>query len=421
MTIELTTLPNGLRVATDTMQDAESLVIGAWVGVGARHEPWPANGIAHLTEHMLFKGTKRRSAYALSSAIENRGGSMNAHTTREETAYYARVLPEEAERAADVIADMMLRSVFDPKELDRERQVVIQEIGRDKDTPEDYIYDLMHETAFPRQKIGRSILGTTDVIERMSRDKVMDYVNRHYHAGNTVIIGTGKIAHADLVRLARRYFGRLPAGNPTKIEPARIRGGDLRQERESEQLHLMLSFPAPGLHHKKTHIAGLLATLLGGSSSSRLFQKVREKRGLVYNISACHLPFQDVGLLSLYAGTDPERVKELIPVVCHELRDVTQRITPSELNRAKAQARADMLMGQESVMRRAETLGHQMLTFGKPLSMRETLDQIMGTSIEDVQAMAARILARRPILTALGPTGQVEPYRKVVERLTKGE
>ncbi len=183
---------------------------GAWVGVGARHEPWPANGIAHLTEHMLFKGTKRRSAYALSAAIEKNGGAMNAYTTREETAYYARVLPEDAERAADVIADMLQRSVFDAKELDRERQVIIQEIGRDKDTPEDYIFDLMHETAFPKQKIGRSILGTTDVIERLPRDQVLDYVGRHYHAGNIVIVGTGKIAHADLVALARRYFGRLP-------------------------------------------------------------------------------------------------------------------------------------------------------------------------------------------------------------------
>lgn len=417
MTVQITTLPNGLRIATDTMQDAESLVLGAWVGVGARHEPWPANGIAHLTEHMLFKGTKRRSAYALSAAIEKNGGAMNAYTTREETAYYARVLPEDAERAADVIADMLQRSVFDAKELDRERQVIIQEIGRDKDTPEDYIFDLMHETAFPKQKIGRSILGTTDVIERLPRDQVLDYVGRHYHAGNIVIVGTGKIAHADLVALARRYFGRLPAGKPSKIEAARVRSGDLRQNKESEQLHLMISFPAPGLHAKKSHVAGLLGTLLGGSSSSRLFQKVREKKGLVYNISASHMAFQDVGLLSIYAGTDPSRVKELLPVVCRELKDVTHQITPSELRRAKAQARADLLMGQESVMRRAETLGHQVLTFGKEVSLQETIDKIMAVTAEETQSMASSILSRRPILTSLGPTDEVESYKTFTERL----
>ncbi len=417
MTVQITTLPNGLRVATDTMQDAESLVLGAWVGVGARHEPWPANGIAHLTEHMLFKGTKRRSAYALSAAIEKNGGAMNAYTTREETAYYARVLPEDAERATDVIADMLQRSMFDPKEMDRERQVIIQEIGRDKDTPEDYIFDLMHETAFPRQKIGRSILGTTNVIERLPRQQVLDYVGRHYHAGNIVIVGTGKIAHADLVALARRYFGRLPAGKPSKIEAARVRSGDLRQNKESEQLHVMISFPAPGLHAKKSHVAGLLGTLLGGSSSSRLFQKVREKRGLVYNISASHMAFQDVGLLSIYAGTDPARVKELLPVVCRELKDVSRNVSPSELRRAKAQARADLLMGQESVMRRAETLGHQVLTFNKEVGLQETIDKILAVTAEETQAMAASILSRRPILTSLGPTDEVESYKTFIERL----
>lgn len=417
MTIQISTLGNGLRVVTDTMSEAQSVVIGAWVGVGTRHEPWRANGIAHLTEHMMFKGTKRRSAYALSSSIEKNGGSMNAHTTREETAYYARVLPEDTERAADIISDMLLRSVFDAKELDRERQVIIQEIGRDRDTPDEYIYDLMHETAFPRQKMGRNILGTEEVIERLPRDEVVDYVKKHYHAGNIVIVGTGKIAHEELVALARRYFGRLPAGKPTKMEAARIKRGDLRQMKESEQLHLMMSFPAPGLHAKNAHVAGLLGTLLGGSSSSRLFQKVREKRGLVYNISAYHMPFQDVGLFCLYAGTDPERVKELVPVVCRELRDVTKKVTPSELRRAKAQARAELLMAQESVMRRAETLGHHMLTFDRPIPMEDSLNQILSVTEEQTQAMAAKILSRAPILTTLGPTENMESYRTVAGML----
>lgn len=417
MTIQITTLPNGLRVATDTMLDAESVVLGAWVGVGTRHEPWPANGIAHLTEHMLFKGTKRRSAYALSAAVEKNGGSMNAYTTREETAYYARVLPEDAERTADVIADMIQRSVFEPKELEREKQVVVQEINGDKDTPEEHIYDLLHETAFPRQKIGRSILGTTDIIERMPRERIVDYVGHHYHAGNIVVVGSGKIAHEDLVALARRYFGRMRSGRPTKIEDARARGGELRQAKDSEQLHLMLAFPAPGAHAKNAHVAGLLGTLLGGSSSSRLFQKVREKRGLVYNISASHMPFQDTGLLSIYAGTDPARAKDLLPVVCRELKDVARRVGPSELRRAKAQARADILMGQESVMRRAETLGHQLLTYGRALPTQETLDKIMAVTEEETARMAAAILSRRPVLTTLGPAEAVESYRDMIGRL----
>ncbi|MDX9690603.1 MAG: insulinase family protein [Proteobacteria bacterium] len=417
MTVQISTLPNGLRIATDTMAEAESVAIGAWVGVGTRHEPWNANGIAHLTEHMMFKGTKHRSAYTLSKVIEKNGGVMNAHTTREETAYYARVLPEDTERAMDVVADMLMRSVFDEKELNRERQVIIQEIGSDLDTPEEHIYDLMHENAFPRQKIGRSILGTTDVIEKLPREMVIDYVNKYYHAGNIVIVGTGKINHDELVKLSKRFFGRLPAGRPAKADCARIRYGDRRQEKESEQLHLLMAFPAPGLHTKKSHVANLLGTLLGGSSSSRLFQKVREKRGLVYNISTYHLPFQDVGLFCLYAGTDPQRAKELIPVVCKELRDVTHKISPSELKRAKAQLRADLLMSKESVMRRAEMLGSQILNFDRPIEMESTLQQIMCVTEEDTQAMAKKILSRAPIFTALGPVEGIESYRTIAERL----
>src|ERR1700733_3250332 len=195
MTIEISTLPNGLRVASDPMREAESAVIGAWVGVGTRHEPWNANGVAHFVEHMMFKGTRERSAYALSADIERVGGSMNAHTTREETAYYARVLPEDAELACDIIADMLQRSLFDKKELERERQVIIQEIGRDLDTPEDYAFDLLHQLAFPRQRIGRPILGSAKVIAKLPRRAVIDYVKRHYHAGNTVIVGAGRLEH----------------------------------------------------------------------------------------------------------------------------------------------------------------------------------------------------------------------------------
>ncbi|MDD3181546.1 MAG: pitrilysin family protein [Alphaproteobacteria bacterium] len=417
MTVQITTLANGLRVATDTMLEAESVVIGAWVGVGTRHEPWRANGIAHMAEHMMFKGTKKRSAYAISKSIEKNGGVMNAHTTREETAYYARVLPEDTERTAEIIADMLLRSVFDPKELDRERQVIIQEIGRDRDTPEDYIFDLMHETAFPKQKMGRSILGTSEVVERVPRDELVNYVRKNYHTGNIVIVGTGKIAHADLVALARRYFSRLPSGKPAKIDNAKIKKGDLRMNKDSEQLHLMMSFAAPGLHETNAHVAGLLATLLGGTSSSRLFQKVREKRGLVYNISTYHMPFQDVGLFCLYAGTDPDRVKELVPVVCRELKEVTKHITDSELKRAKAQARAELLIGQDSVMRRAEVLGHHVLTYNEPIPMQDTIDEIMKVTADQTRSMAAKILSRAPIVTALGPIDNIIPYREIAEQM----
>jgi len=417
MSVQISVLDNGLRVATDTMMEAESMAIGAWVGVGTRHEPWSANGVAHFTEHMMFKGTRRRSAYALSTAIEKNGGVMNAHTTREETAYYARILPEDLELAADIIADMLQRSVFNPKELDRERQVIIQEISRDNDTPEDHVYDLFHEAAFPHQKIGRSILGSPDIIAKLPRDEIMNYVKRYYHAGNLVIVGSGKVEHQTLVALAQKHFGRLPSGRQPVWEKAKIKSGELRRQKDTEQLHIMLGFRGPGLKASSSYAATLLGILLGGSSSSRLFQKVREQRGLVYNISASHMAFQDTGLFSIYAGTDPIRAKEYIPVVCRELRDVMTHITPSELKRAKAQARADILMGQESVMRRAEILGFQMLSYGKPVPYQQTLAKIMHVTEEDVQAMAARLFAGKPVLASLGPDEHLESYAGIVERL----
>ena len=417
MTIEITELDNGLRIATDRVDGAESVVVGAWVGVGTRHEPWRANGVAHLVEHMMFKGTKRRSAYALSVDIEKNGGAMNAHTTREETAYYARVLPEDSELACDVVADMLQNSIFEPKELDRERQVIIQEIGRDLDSPEDHIFDVMFEQAFPKQTIGRSILGSTEVISRLQREAVTGYVDTYYHAGNMVVVAAGKIEHKAFVAMVKKRFGRLPRGKTPKAAKARVAGGAKLIEKDIEQLHLILGFAGAHQDSKDIVATQVLAILLGGSAASRLFQKVREKRGLVYSINASHMPFSDTGLFQIYAGTDPARVQELIPVVCNELRDVTANVTPSELSRAKAQARADLLMGQESVMRRAEVLGHHLLAYGKPIPSETILQKLMAVTQEDVQRVATRLLARRPIVTALGPVAGLEDYKTIAARL----
>lgn len=419
MTVKITTLDNGLRIATDTMSEAESVVVGAWVGVGTRHEPWTANGVAHLVEHMMFKGTRKRSAYALSAAIEKNGGMMNAHTSREETAYYARVLPENTELAMDVIGDMLQRSVFNPKELNREKQVIIQEIGRDLDSPEEHIFDLLHQLAFPKQKIGRPILGSAKVIENLPRKAVLNYVKQYYNANNMVLIAAGKINHQDFVKMAKARFGKLPRGKKPVKEKVRIGSGFKYAPRAIEQLHLIFGFAGPGFHNRDVYATQLLSIILGGTSSSRLFQKVREKRGLVYTINSGHVPLSDAGIFQIYAGTDPERVHELVPVVCEELVDVSKNITEGELDRAKAQGRADMLMGQESVMRRAEALGHQMIAFGRPISIEEILKRLMGIGVRDVQGMASRLLSKPPLVTALGPLDKLEDYKKIMRRLSR--
>jgi len=417
MTIQITTLNNGLRIVTDTMQDAESVVVGAWVGVGTRHEPWKANGVAHLVEHMMFKGTKNRSAYGLSAAIEKNGGMMNAHTTREETAYYARVLPEDTELACDIISDMLQNSLFQPKELEREKKVIIQEIGRDLDTPEDHLFDQMHQTAFPKQKIGRSILGTAKVIAALPRGDAADYVKKFYHAGNMVVVGSGKIEHADFVAMVKKRFGRLRQGSKPQSDKAKVFSGVRLIPKPTEQLHIIMGFAGAGFRHPDIYATQLLSILLGGSSSSRLFQKIREKRGLVYTISSGHSPFSDAGIFQIYAGTDPQRIQELIPVVCEELKDVTKNITPSELARAKAQWRADMLMGQESVMRRAEVLGHQILAFNKPRAIKDIVARVMTVTKNDVQDIAGKLISRKPVVAALGPLEKLEDYNNIAARL----
>ncbi len=418
MVIKITTLANGLRIATDQLAEAESVVVGAWVGVGTRHEPWNANGVAHLVEHMMFKGTKTRSAYALSAAIENKGGGMNAHTSREETAYYARVLPEEAETATDIIADMLRHSVFAPDELDRERKVVIQEIGRDLDSPEDYTFELMHKLALPRQKIGRSVLGSARVISTLPRVRIVDYVRRYYVAENVVLVASGKIAHEDFVRLVKKRFAGLPQGKKPSINKARVSYGEKRVSKDIEQVHLIMGFPGPSMHAGRSYYATLLLSLiLGGGASSRLFQKVREKRGLVYTINTAHTGFSDAGLFQIYAGTDPARLRELIPIVCGELKDVRGHITRGELERAKAQIRAELLIGKESVMRRAEMMGHQILSYGHPVPTEKILQRLMSITQEDVQNAAQKIFARRLILTALGPLEELEEYDSMTARL----
>jgi len=417
MTVKISTLKNGLKVATDTMTDAKSVMVGMWVGIGSRNETKKLNGISHMTEHMMFKGTKKRSAYKISKLIEDKGGVLNAHTSREETAYYARILPEHTETAIDVISDMMLSSVFSEKEFLREQQVVLQEIGRDLDTPEDHIYDLLLEQSYPNQSLGRPILGKENIIKNMTNKNIMDHVRKYYHTGNSVFIASGKVDHDNIVKLAEKYFSSMKKGKKTKTKKSKFKYGEIRKNKNSEQLHLMMSFPSTNIYARKTHVATLLGTLLAGSSSSRLFQKVREKRGLVYNISTHNASFQDSGIFCLYAGTDPKLAGKLLPIICKELKDVTKNISKAELNRAKAQLRADYLMGQEKVMRRGESLGQQILLFGKESKPEKILNKIENISVEETQNMAKKIFSKAPVIATLGNADKIDDYKNIRDML----
>ncbi len=417
MSVRVTMLGNGMRVLTDRMDSVETVSIGVWVDVGTRHEPSQINGVAHLLEHMAFKGTERRSALDIAAEIEAVGGHLNAYTSREHTAYYAKVLKENLALAVDILADILQRSVFDPKELERERAVILQEIGQANDTPDDIIFDLFQERAFPDQAMGRPVLGRAEIIRQIDRDTVAGYMRRHYAAPGMLLAAAGNVDHDALVALAEKAFTGLPPDRAARSEPARYVGGELREERDLEQVHVVLGFPGFPFSDPDYYAASVVSSALGGGMSSRLFQEIREKRGLVYAIYSFTHAYSDGGLFGVYAGTGEEEVEELMPVLCDEIRKLAEGLAPAELERARAQLKAGLLMSLESTTARCEQQAAHMLVFGRPLDMAEMVSRIDAVDAAAVARVFRRLRTAPPTLTALGPIGRVEPYRRLVERL----
>ncbi|MBF0129037.1 MAG: insulinase family protein [Alphaproteobacteria bacterium] len=417
MTIDVTTLPNGLRVATDTMDTVETVSLGVWVDVGARHEPEAINGISHLLEHMAFKGTERRSAQDIATEIEDVGGHLNAYTSRENTAYYAKVLKDDAPLALDIIADIIQHSVFDPEELKREQAVVVQEINQAFDIPDDIIFDYFQAVAYPEQALGRPVLGTADVVRSVTRDTIATYLRDSYHASRMVLAAAGRIEHARMVDMAADAFSTLPGQSPLADDPARYRGGDFRESRDLEQVHLVLGFDGVPYDDPDYYASSVLSGLLGGGMSSRLFQEIREKRGLAYTIYSFASSYQDGGLFAVYAGAGDEEVAELVPVLCDEIVKVTQDVADDEVRRSRAQIKASILMGLESTSSRCEQLARQLLVFGRPISPEEAVAKLEAVHAGSVTSLARRILSSAPSLAVLGPHERVESLDGIRSRL----
>ncbi|MFC3123880.1 M16 family metallopeptidase [Pseudoroseomonas globiformis] len=415
--VRLTRLANGLTIVSETMPRVETVSIGAYVHAGTRDEAAEENGASHFLEHMAFKGTARRDAAAIAREIENVGGHLNAYTARENTAYYAKVLKEDMPLAADILGDILTHSTFIPDELERERGVILQEIGQANDTPDDIIFDHFQATAFPDQPMGRPTLGTESVIRGMPGGTLRDYMRRHYGPSRMVVAAAGALEHEKLVDLVGRHFADLPQVTPAAPQAARYGGGEFREERELDQVHVVLGFEGPAVATPMHYPTMLLSTLLGGGMSSRLFQEIREKRGLVYSIYSFAQPFRDGGLFAIYAGTGEEQAAELVPVTLEELRRVQHDVSEDELNRAKAQLRASVLMSLESTGSRCEQLARQMQVHGRPIPAEETKSKIAAVTVEQVQQAAAMIFRSRPTLAALGPAGKVPGLSAVAEKL----
>jgi predicted Zn-dependent peptidase len=417
MSVRVTRLRNGMRVLTDRMDSVETVSLGVWVDVGTRHEPAAINGVAHLLEHMAFKGTERRSALDIAAEIEAVGGHLNAYTSREHTAYYAKVLKNDVGLAVDILADILQNSTFDARELERERAVVLQEIGQANDTPDDIIFDLFQERAFPDQAMGRPVLGRTEIIRTIGRDVVARYLKDHYVATGMLLAAAGNVDHDALVALAERAFTELPAERVARAEPARYIGGEHREERDLEQVHVVLGFPGFAFADPDYYAASVLSTALGGGMSSRLFQEIREKRGLVYSIYSFTHAYSDGGLFGVYAGTGEEEVAELMPALCEEMRALVGGLSREELERARAQLKAGLLMSLESTTARCEQQASHMLVFGRPLDLAELVAHIDAVDAAAVIRAAERLNSAAPTLTALGPIARLDSYDRLVARL----
>jgi predicted Zn-dependent peptidase len=325
--IRVTQLPSGLTVVTERMERVETVSFGAYVASGTRHELAEENGASHFLEHMAFKGTERRSASAIAEEIEAVGGHINAYTAREQTAFYVKLLKEDLALGADIIGDILTHSAFDPEELERERGVILQEIGQANDTPDDIIFDHFQETAYPSQPMGRPVLGTEKLIRGMRRDSLMGFMRHHYVARNTVVAAAGNLRHEHVVELAQRHFADIATTAAPPALPGLYEGGEFREARDLDQVHIVLGFPAVGYGDADYYPSMLLSTLLGGGMSSRLFQEIREKRGLVYSIYSFTAPAMDGGLFGIYAGTGESEAAELMPVTLDELRKVQTHVT----------------------------------------------------------------------------------------------
>jgi predicted Zn-dependent peptidase len=385
----------------------ETVSLGVWVAAGARHEQASEHGISHLLEHMAFKGTQRRSATDIAEEIEAVGGELNAATSLETTAYFARILKADIPIALDILADILQAPRYAQDELEREREVILQEIAATRDSPDEIAYELLQDAAFPSQAIGRPILGTSESVTRFGGDDLRQFLAANYGAGRMVLSAAGSVDHDELVRHAEAQFGRLNGGLGGRFEPARYVGGTRTSAKPFEQSHLVMAFAGPSYRAREFYTAQVFSGLFGGGMSSRLFQEVRERRGLCYAIYSSCWALADTGLFGIHAATGPEMMSKLIEVVGEQLMGAAaDKPADAELARAKAQLKAGLLMGLESSSARAEQMARQLLLFDRLMEPPELIERIDAVTAGAVRELAATLVGGSPPSVAVVGAGR---------------
>jgi predicted Zn-dependent peptidase len=407
-----TVLPTGLRVITEAMPTVRSVTVGIWVGVGSRDEAPSLAGASHYLEHLLFKGTRRRDALTISSAIDAVGGEMNAFTSKEYTCFYARVLDTDLPLAVDVVCDLVTSSVIKSADVESERGVILEEIAMHEDDPTDMVHDQFAQVLFGDGPLGRPVLGSVDSIESIGRGPIAGYYRRRYRPQDMVVAVAGNVDHANVVRLVRKAFGTAGFGDlearpsPARVGDRRLPGvGGVRVvRRTTEQANVVLGTPGVSRRDDRRFALGVLNAALGGGMSSRLFQEVREKRGLAYSVYSYHAQYADAGLFGVYAGCVPRKVDDVLAICRDELEKVASHgITLDELERGKGQLRGSLVLGLEDTGSRMSRIGKAELVYGELLSVDQVINRIDGVSLDEVSAIAVDVLAARPTLAVVGP------------------
>ncbi len=398
--VRLSRLSNGLTVVSHHMPHLETVALGLWVAAGSREEQPEEAGLAHFLEHMAFKGTRRRSARQIAEEIEGRGGDLNAATSTEYTGYTAHVLREDWSLAMDVIADIVTDPVFDPEEMERERAVILQEIAAAHDDPADLVFEQAEETAFPDHPLGRPVLGRPETVSRLAPEHLRAFRARHYRAGRMVLSAAGNVDHEALVKEAERLLGHVPPGSgPQRTPPVFSPGLREVQRSHLDQTHMVLCWPAPGYLDDRIWAAQAASGILGSGMASRLFQELRERRGLCYATYSYYSAWADAGLIYLYAATSPEKAREAEELMRRLANDLSAGITAAELDRAKAQGRAGLVMSLESPVARAGQMARQWLGWRRIPPISEFVDRIDAVTPQDVQAEAEDIFTRAPVIS----------------------
>ena len=420
MSVNSTRLENGMSVLTHHMPHLESASVGIWVQAGSRWERPEENGISHLLEHMAFKGTTTRSSREIVGQIEQVGGELNAATSIEHTGYFARVLKEDVPLATDILSDILCNSVFDEKELSREQRVIEQEIGASLDDPNDQVFALFQKSVFPDQAIGRPILGTVKSVRSFGPAEIRAYMDRNYVGKRMVVAAAGNVDHEQMVQMVSERFANLKTQGDVKPVAAKYVGGDQRKISDHEQAHIILGIEGRPYNSGGFYASQILASILGGGMSSRLFQEVREKRGLCYSVYAFHWAFSDSGVFAVSASTGQNEVSELVHVILDELRSAVEKITDEEVMRVRNQIRAGLLMSLESPGSRAGQMARQQILWGRVIEMKETIDRINRIDAERVREIAGQLFAGKNLsLAANGPVSGLPEYEKIVEHFIR--